>query len=236
MSASAAVIFLALVAPATCVRSSRAPGHAADAATAPMAQVQGELVQIRKEDTEHTQKLLFVVKLREALRMRLSAEDEKLAGSNAKVATKISEVMHGQHLQETATLLQKVARKSDRSAEDIAADALKHMQALSGLIDEIQGREDAEMSALVETEKKRRSIAGSIEAEQEAMSGDSATLMTDLGKIRSLLLSGGTPQAQPSKAQEAEGPSATAAAAPVPETAATEESSAADVALETEDH
>jgi len=63
--------------------------------------------------------------------------------------------MHGQHLQETATLLQKGARKSDRSAEEIAADALKHMQALSGLIDEIQGKEDAEMSSLVATEKKR---------------------------------------------------------------------------------
>merc|ERR1719482_720539 len=199
-----------------------------------MAQVQGELSQIRKEDTEHTQKLLFVVKLREALRMRLSAEDEKLAGSNARVATKISEVMHGQHLQETATLLQKTKRKSDRSAEEIAADALKHMQALSGLIDEIQGKEDAEMSALVTTEKKRRSMAGAIEAEQEAMSGDSATLMTDLGKIRSLLLGGGAPQGQPAKAPQAGASTAVEAAAPVPEATTGEEAPAADEAEQTE--
>merc|ERR1719197_1563331 len=164
MSVSTAVLLLVLVAPAAGVQRARAPGQATDVATAPMAQVQGELAQIRKEDTEHTQKLLFVVKLREALRMRLSAEDEKLASSNAKVATRISEVMHGQHLQETAAFLQKDARKSDRSAEEIAADALKHMQALSGLIDEIQGKEDSEMSALVATEKKRRSLAGAIEA------------------------------------------------------------------------
>merc|ERR1719443_344249 len=202
MWASLTLMVVACSSPAMGVQRARAPG----ATSVPMAQVQSELSQIRKEDAEHTQKLLFVVKLREALRMRLSAEDEKLAGSNAKVATKIAEVMHGQHLQETAALLQKDARKSDRSAEEIAADALKHMQALSGLIDEIQGKEDAEMTALVATEKKRRSLAGAIEAEQEAMSGDSATLMTDLGKIRSLLLGGGAPQAQPAKAPEAEAP------------------------------
>merc|ERR1719515_167861 len=228
MWASVTLMLLALASPAIGVQRSRAPG----AASAPMAQVQGELSQIRKQDSEHTQKLLFVVKLREALRMRLSAEDEKLAGSNAKVATKISEVMHGQHLQETAALLQKDARKSDRSAEEIASDALKHMQALSGLIDEIQGKEDAEMSALVATEKKRRSLAGAIEAEQEAMSGDSATLMTDLGKIRSLLLGGGTPQAQPAKAPEAEAQPAAVAAATVPEATAAEEAPAADEAAE----
>merc|ERR1719443_807478 len=172
MWASLTLMVVACSSPAMGVQRARAPG----ATSVPMAQVQGELSQIRKQDSEHTQKLLFVVKLREALRMRLSAEDEKLAGSNAKVATKISEVMHGQHLQETAAFLQKNARKSDRSAEEI--------------------------SALVATEKKRRSVAGAIEAEQEAMSGDSATLMTDLGKIRSLLLGGVAPQAQPAKAPE----------------------------------
>merc|ERR550514_798817 len=220
---------LAFSGPAMGVQRSQAPG----AVSAPMAQVQGELSQIRKQDSEHTQRLLFVVKLREALRMRLSAEDEKLAGSNAKVATKIAEVMHSQHLQETASLLQKSKRKSDRSAEEIAADALKHMQALSSFIDEIQGKEDAEMTALVATEKKRRSLAGAIEAEQEAMSGDSATLMTDLGKIRSLLLGGGPTQAQPAKAAEAEAPPAAEAAAPVPEAATAEEAPAADEAEQT---
>merc|ERR1719379_375733 len=108
----AAVVALLLLAPAAsglAVPRSAAPGHAvaeSQKAEAPLGNMQGELEQIRKADSEHTQKLLFIAKLREALRLRLSAEDEKLAAANSKIATKISSIMHGQQLAETAALLE----------------------------------------------------------------------------------------------------------------------------------
>merc|ERR1719159_723392 len=136
--------------------------------------------------------------------MRLSAEDEKLAGANSKIAAKIANIMHGQRLEEAQALLQS-SKRSERTAEEIAADALKHMQALSGLIDEIQGKDDGEMTALVGLEKKRRTLGGEIEKEQEALTGDSSTLMQDLGKIRNLLVSGAAPAAkEPAAAQQAQ--------------------------------
>merc|ERR1719281_1503570 len=119
----------------------RAPGQ--ESAAAPLVQLQAELKQIRQQDATHTQHLLFIVKLREALRTRLTAEDEKLTSANQKVATSINSIMHGQ-LSQSATLLQRGNRRSERTAEEIAADALKHMQALGELIEEIQGHEDSE--------------------------------------------------------------------------------------------
>merc|ERR1719333_1089512 len=133
-----------------------------------MSTVQRTLQEIRKEDNEHTQKLLFIVKLREVLRMRLSSEDEKLANSNAKVASKISSIMHGQTIEATA-LLQKGRKRSERTAEEIAADALKHIQALGELVNEVQSREDGEMLALLSAAKKRRDLGNQIEAQQEAL-------------------------------------------------------------------
>jgi len=175
-----------------------APGASDTTLASATSHLQGELQTIRQADAEHTQKLLFIVKLRDALRLRLHTEDEQLGSANNRIATKIADIMHGRPAQTTALLQRGAHRRSARTAEEIAADALKHMQALSELIQEIQQKDDEEVVALSTSARKRAQLSGEMEAQQEALSGDSSTLLSDLGKIRSALL--GSAPAQPAAA------------------------------------
>jgi len=184
---------------ASLVRSNDAPP------AAPTDRLEQELQMIRQSDTAHTQKLLFIVKLRDALRLRLHTEDEQLGTANNRIASKIADIMHGRVSQSVGLLQQgrSAHRRSTRSAEEIAADALKHMQALSDLIKEVQEKDDEEVAALAASARKRSQLSTEMEVQQEKLAGDSTAMLSDLGKIRSALLGSAPPAAQAAAPQAA---------------------------------
>jgi hypothetical protein len=184
------------------------------AAFGQLSALEAEFKELREDDSSHVKQLMYTVHLREKLRDQLRTAQEQLEKDNEQLAEQTAQIImtgnegaaadnqkaesagqQGENADSTnntvAAMLLQAAISSrqhrELTGQQIATEALNHVQALMQDIAALRKRDEDEMTALRHNVDGRESLRTKIENRKAQLQSDAGALLDDLSKIRGLV-------------------------------------------------